>query len=249
MENKTKIGLCVIAYNRPEYLKQCLQRLKIHNWGGADYRLVSVDFKDTGVQTELIDICKEFGVPCISFNKNVGVGRNKNEGLKHMLKEGCTDIFVMEDDILMRNPNTCKHYINEAKRIGVEHMNFALHGPLNKNHKKTFGIATVYPHCVGAFSYYTKNVLEKVGLIDEGFTNAWERVHHTWRIANNNFTTPFWYFADHPQSALMLEEIPGSIDNSSIRPRDDWKKNIQEGKAYWIKKHGFFLPPFPDGFY
>lgn len=245
----SKIGLTVITYSRPDYLKQCLQSLQLMNWGGADYKLVCADFKDTETRDKILQICKDYNVNCLSFPENVGVGRNKNAGLKQMIKDGCTDLFLIEDDILMRNPNTCKHYIQEAKRIGVQHMNFALHGPLNKGHKKTFGIATVYPHSVGAFSYYTKNVIEKVGLIDENFKNAWEHVHHTWRIANHNFTTPFWYFADHPQSALMLEEIPGSIDNSSIRPRNDWKQNIADGKAYWIKKHGFFLPPFPEGFY
>jgi GT2 family glycosyltransferase len=130
-------------------------------------------------------------------------------------------------------------------------MNFAHHGPMNslKGAKRTFGLATVYPHCIGAFSYYTRKVLERVGLMDENFVNAYEHVHHTWRIANHNFTTPFWYFADHPQSHLMLEEIPGSISNSSIRIREDWQTNIGKAKEYWIKKHGFFLPPFPREFY
>lgn len=245
-----KIGLCVIGYSRPNYLEQCLEHLDENDWGGAELKVVALDFKDEETNIKNIEVANRYLPDQILVNdKNIGVGKNKNRGMQYLLDNGCTDIFIMEDDILMLNPNTCRHYIKEARDTGVEHLNFALHGPLNKGHKKMFGKSTVYPHSVGAFSYYTSRVLNKVGLIDENFLNAWEHVHHTWRIANNNYTTPFWYFADHPQSTRMLQEIPGSIDNSSIRPRSDWKKNIEEGKKYWYNKHGIFLPPFPEGFY
>jgi GT2 family glycosyltransferase len=245
-----KIGLGITAYSRPNYLIKCLESLQLNKYGGANEVVVSIDYKDEETSQQLQSIVSRFGLDYIAHPTNIGVGKSKNSLFKELLSRGCEHIFIMEDDILMKNPNTCTHYISEARRTGVQHMNFAHHGPANASVKPmTFGRSTVYPHCVGAFSYYTKYCLETVGLIDEGFVNAWEHVHHSWRIANNNFTTPFWYFADHPYSQDMLEEIPGSIENSSIRPRDDWGSNIAKGKEYWLQKHGIFLPPFPTGLY
>ena len=53
---------------------------------------------------------------------------------------------------------------------------------------------------------------------------------------------PFGLFIDAAGSKDWLEEIPDSIDNSAIRPRDDWQKNIDEGLEYWKSKDGVGLP-------
>jgi hypothetical protein len=41
---------------------------------------------------------------------------------------------------------------------------------------------SLYPHCVGAFSYYSKKCLDKIGLLDERFFNAKEHLDHTYEI-------------------------------------------------------------------
>lgn len=43
MKQNDKIGLAVITYNRPVYLRRVLDRLKKLNWGGANEILVVVD--------------------------------------------------------------------------------------------------------------------------------------------------------------------------------------------------------------
>jgi len=249
-----KIGLAVISYARPQYLKACLASLNANNWGGATYRLLIIDYKDEETKRQNMMVAIEAGVNnVIYFTENRGVAKAKNEAFKRMLNADCEHIFVMEDDILMVSPTTCGSYIHLANFSGLEHLNFAHHGPMNKNKKKVIEhkntLVQVHPNCVGAFSYYSRHCLETVGLLDEHFYNAWEHVEHTMRIADAGLTTPFWYFADCPGSEKLLQEIPGSIDYSSIRPRDDWGKNIQEGKEYWLKKHGKFLPPYPHDFW
>jgi hypothetical protein len=39
--------------------------------------------------------------------------------------------------------------------------------------------------------------------------------------------------ADATGSDLWLEEIPGSFENSAIRPRADYQANIDGGLAHW----------------
>jgi hypothetical protein len=94
-------------------------------------------------------------------------------------------------------------------------------------------------HSVGAFCYYTREVLKKCGLIDENFHNAFEHVEHSYRIAKDGYTTPYWNWADIANSMDYLDEIECSEKSSSIRPRNDWKENIIKGATLFQKKHGY----------
>jgi hypothetical protein len=109
--------------------------------------------------------------------------------------------------------------------------------------------ATVFPHCVGAFSYYHKDYIQEVGYMDERFMNAWEHVEHTFKGCQMKLNPPFWYFVDHPASDKMLKEIPGSNHNSSIGVRPEHQENVKKGQQYWLHKWGMWLPQFPDKFY
>lgn len=235
------IGLAVITYKRFDFLIKCLNSLKENNWGGADVIVVvEDDYGYSEYEQEVIKkTIKDKG---LYFRKNNGgVASAKNLALNLFISIDCDNIFLMEDDIFIKDPEVCHKYIDYAKNSGVEHMNFALHGPLNIGGKFIFEGKTVYPQAVGAFSYYTKNCIEKAGLFDENFKNAYEHVEHTWIISNLGLTTPFWNFIDHPDSDKMLEEIPGSIERSTRRDRSDYQINIDNGEEYWIRKHGRFI--------
>ena len=242
------IGLGITTFNRPDYAKQCLESLIKNKFGGANRIYLYNDGSDKEHNDDYMKVhyhAEQYGVEVYDSSLNQGVGQAKNFLLERMMNDGCTHCFLIEDDILLKDPDTCNKYINYAKEKGIHHMNFALHGPLNKDRKGEHNGICVYPHCVGAFSYYTTASLEIVGLMDENFNNAWEHVELTYRYDKKFLTTPFWFFADHPESGDMLTEIEGSIDYSSIRPREDWQKNIKEGQEYWIKKHGEWLPKRP----
>jgi hypothetical protein len=97
------------------------------------------------------------------------------------------------------------------------------------------------------FSFYTKEVLEKVCLIDEDYYNAWEHVDHTYCIIKAGYHPPFWWFADLANSHKLLAEAPGAIDNSSIANKSNqWHKNVYGGREIYLKKHGHYpnQPPF-----
>ena len=239
------IGLGIVTYQRPDYLRQCLLSLIKNNFGGANKIIIVDDGSDSKHDKDyqlIIEAAKEHNVVFVKNPINKGVAATKNIAIGYLHKEGCEHILLMEDDILMKHPTTCLNYIAYAKEKNIQHLNFALHGEMNKGKKSDYKGICVYPECIGAFSYYSREVIDKVGGMDEKFINAWEHVEHTKRIIDAGFHTPFWKFADHPFSELYLEEITGSIDNSSIRPRLDWSKNIREGMAYWIRKHGDWLP-------
>lgn len=237
-----KIGLGIVTYNRPGFFAQCADSV-IKNGRDIDYLVVYDDDSDDKHELEYIDAldelksCFKEKIHIILSDKNRGVGKAKNIVLKNMFNHGCDYMFTLEDDILLKSPEVFNKYIEAGKKTGFHHLNFALHGPANKGgYKYTDNTVDYYPHCVGAFSMYTKEVIEKVGYIDENFNNAWEHCEFTQRIGDAGLTSPFWAFADVHGSQNLLEEIPGSIDNSSIRPNPNWQKNIDEGLKYWREK-------------
>lgn len=182
--------------------------------------------------------------------------------MQYLLDQGCEHIFLMEDDILIKDEKVFEKYINHSLISGIKHLNFALHGPANK--KGSTGFKTLedrkdvdgepnprmiipypegvkialYPNCVGAFSYYHKSVLDKIGLFDPMFKNAWEHVEHTFQAIKNGFHPPFWYFADIENSWEYLTDIPNSIQESTIARTPEWNDNFIKGTEWYKKKHG-----------
>lgn len=198
----------------------------------------------------------------IQHSTNECVGAAKNSALQYLLDLGCEHIFLIEDDILIKDEKVFEEYIKHSIISGIKHLNFALHGPANK--KGSTGFTTLeerksldtepnprtiipypegieialYPNCVGAFSYYHRSVLDKIGLFDPKFKNAWEHVDHTYQAIKSGFHPPFWFFADINKSWEYLTDIPNSIENSTIARTPEWNENFRKGTEWYKKKNG-----------
>lgn len=235
-----KTGVAILTYNRPEYFKQSLSYvLKLKN-------VDCIALHDDGSKMpEYADILYNLPTRIKIFRplNNGGVAKAKNKVVKYLLSQGCDYIFLIEDDILVKNPDTLNKYIKTHEQTGINHFNFHAHGPGNPNPVNRGDLVTMWPNCVGAFSFYTKKCFEKAGLFDEHFKNAWEHVEHTARLAKLGLTSPFWYFADVNGSEEWIKEIKGSIENSSIRHTPEWTRNMEEGLIYWRSKDGIGIPP------
>ena len=192
--------------------------------------------------------------------------------MKYLLDQGCEHIFIMEDDVLIKDENVFDKYIKTSVVTGIKHLNYALQGPANKKGAQGFDNLedrakqddltepnprqivkytddieiALYPNSVGAFSYYNREVLEKIGLFDEVYKNAWEHVDHTLEAYKNGFTTPYWWFADINKSWEYISDIEGTIQNSTISHTDTWHKNYQNGFLHFKKKHKYGPTEIPD---
>ena len=231
----------IVTKDRVDFFQKCYDSVKKSN--NVDFIMAVND----GEQDVKVDENHLY----VKNKKNLGVGKSKNLLLKKALELNADHIFLVEDDIIMKNPEVFNEYIKARNLTGIQHFCFGYHGPANKN-----GISGGKPcpryiidygnvkiainmHSVGAFCYYTREVLEKCGLIDENFHNAFEHVEHSYRIAKDGYTTPYWNWADLANSMEYLDEIECSEKSSSIRPRNDWKENIIKGATLFQKKHGY----------
>lgn len=229
-----KIGLGIITCDRPVFLNQVLKSIPFK-------RIDEVVLVDDGTEP-LPSKVDTLNLTYLKNQKNIGVGRSKNRAMLHLLNQGCTDIFLIEDDIIIKNSNVFDEYIKASKESGIKHLMYGYHGPANKKDKKpnprcvveynTMRIA-FNPNCVGGFCYYTRDLLMRIGLFDEKFLNAWEHVEHSYRAVINGYLPAYWWWPDIVNSNDFLEELACSENDSTIRPRSDWKKNITEGAKYF----------------
>jgi len=256
-----KIGVGIITCNRNEFLegllaslpKHVIDELVIVNDGKAENQ---IKVPGTWLQNEV----------------NLGVGKSKNKAMKHLYDKRCDYIFIIEDDMIIKEESVFQKYINACKESGIQHFNYGPGSPFNRKQQiKDFDLhnrhlldqhtdpnpkliieynnnvkIALYEHTVAMFSFFTRKVLEEVGFIDEAYYNAWEHVDHTYCIIKAGYHPPFWWFADIADSEKYLTEAPGAIDNSSIANKSDqWLKNVTKGREIYLKKHGHYpnMPP------
>lgn len=244
------IGVGIVTCNRPAFFMKCFRSVP------ADVTLAVVNDGNEFADWQKLLSEKKFDY--IHNEQNIGVGKSKNKLFRTLLAKGCTDIFLVEDDIIIKNADVFAEYIRAKNTTGIQHFNFGYHGPANKNgvsggqpHPRYVvdygGIKIAFnTHSVGAFCYYTKLVLEEAGLIDEDYTNAFEHVDHDYRIYKAGMGAPYWHFPDIANSTDYLDEIECSEKSSAIRPRADWMNNIRNGAELFKKKHGY-LPAWQGG--
>lgn len=245
---KGKIGLGVITCNREDYYKRCV--------GCVDKNKIDVCVTVNDGHEYHKEAYPEW-THLIQHSTNKCVGISKNEALRYLIQNDCEHLFLIEDDILVKDNNVFEQYIKTAFTTGIYRLSYALHGPANLKPDKTPNPRAVieypggiklalYPNCVGSFEYMLKGMIKNCGYMDEIYKNAWEHVAHSYKMIKKGLLPPFWWFPDIGESYNYLDEIASSEVSSVIRPRTDWKENMQKGAAYFKYTTGYYPTEIPQ---
>lgn len=245
-----RIGVVLITYQRFDRFKESFENLMKHRKDVNeivivdDCSVIDKESYDNYFSSLLFN-----DVIVMRNSSNKGVANAKNRGLKYFYDKGYDYIFTLEDDINIIDSEVFNKYIEVSEKTGNYYLNFALHGPLNIGNGKPFRLCKtdilIYPHIVGAFTLHTKKLIDEIGFYDEKFLNAWEHVDYYYQAALKDLCTPFWMFADIVDSDKYLQEQRFAIDDSSIRPREDWMTNIAKGAQYFYTKNGVSIHDIP----
>lgn len=247
----SKIGIGIVTCNRKDFLQDCIAGIDLSKVDEA----VIVNDSTLDVRHGLFHV--------INNNENIGVGKSKNKILKYLFKKNCDYMFIIEDDTIIKDNNVFAEYIKASKITGIQHFNYGPGTPFNRKQNQNFDIhnrhelsqiseptprkiidygdikISLYQHVAGMFSFFTREVIEEVGYIDEDFYNAWEHVEHTYRIIKKGLHPPFWYFADIFNSHHFLSEHKDAIEKSAISKNNEtFLENVKKGSKIYIKKHG-----------
>jgi glycosyltransferase involved in cell wall biosynthesis len=256
---KEKVGVGIITFERLDFLKGLLSSLEpckdvIDN-------LVVVN------DGEPIDnFSLSFG-DWVQNDTNQGVAKSKNKAIKHLFDKGCDYIFIIEDDMIIKDKSIFEQYVTAYKTSGIHHFNYGPGSPFNRkqiiqnpdlhnrhlldegtdpNPKlivdyKTCKIA-LYEHTVAMFSFFTRTLLEQgLGYMPTDYDNCWEHVCSTYSIIKAGYHPPFWWFADLANSHKLITEAPGAIENSSIaKDKTEWMKKVMAGREIYKNKHSHY---------
>ena len=256
MNNNEKIGVGIITCNRPEYLKQLLNSL-------TGCLVSSIVIVNDG---KPLDANPPLGV-LLNNEKNVGVAKSKNKAMKYLYEQGCEFIFIIEDDMIIKDKTVFDQYVNAYKSSGIHHFNYGPGSPFNRKQKiRNFDLhnrhlldsgtepnpklvvdygackIALYEHTVAMFSFFTRTLLDQnLGYMCEDFDNCWEHVSSTNYIIKAGYHPPFWWFADLANSHDLIEEAPGAIENSAIaKDKSAWMEKVMAGREIYKNKHGYY---------
>lgn len=251
-----KIGIAITTYNRENYLRGLLETIPYQ------YRNHTYIFNDGD---DIIDIPHHYRYVKNEFN--LGSGKNKSKALNHLISQGYEYLFTIEDDMLIKDGSIFERYIKASEASGVQHFNYGPGSPFNRVQSiKDYDLhnrhlldqkskpnpklivdygndvkIALYEHTVAMFSFFTRGVIEKVGVFDPDYKSAFDHVDHTYRIIKAGYHPPFWWFADIADSHEYITEQPDAIQNSSIaKDEQKWMEEVMEAREIYKRKHGHY---------
>ena len=243
---KSKIGVGIITYNRPDFFKKCFDSIPDHK---IDHFVVVNDGSKLPFHLEDTQI--------IQHETNKNVGESKNDAMRCLLDHDCDYIFTLEDDIIIKDDNIFEKYINASKETGIQHFNFGYSQRENLDHnlKPVWRKIIEYKNSkivlnqniLGAFTFYTRNALQTVGLHHKDFNKGHgDHLELTYRAYKHGLTTPFWWFADIYGSWDMIENQSNFTTDSKVRNPDTIQKYFNEARQIFKRLHGLDIFDVPN---
>jgi len=179
-----KVAIIICSYNQKKLLEKCLKSL-YKKTDYKNYKVFFVDDSGTGKIGEFVK--KNFKKADITINKkNLGFSGANNVGMKKALKDYHPDyVLLLNDDTEIIDKNWLKRMIEvgeKDKKTGIlgckiiypdrtlQNMGGYLKGweitkEINKNKRNPFEV----DHVMGAFMLIKKEVLNKIGFLDENY--------------------------------------------------------------------------------
>lgn len=221
-----RVLIGIVAHNRPECTIKLLESLD------TPYPAILINSSNDNIPEYDNVINKSYlGRPLYQSTKGTSVVFNKNVILLEFLKTRADYLFIIENDIRIKNNNVFNKYIEASKKYSIPHMNFTTICDKEFVYNWNDNII-VHEKCQGAFQFFTKKAVERSGLMDEDFdSNSVEHVEYTNRVQRNmNYDPWCWHYLDLINSGDYLEyqKVESSISNTpeiTQKYRDlMWKK-------------------------
>lgn len=249
---KPLISIIILNFNGKKIINNCLKSLKMINY--VNYRIIVVDNNSSdGSQSFITDNFPD--VHLIVNDKNYGVSKGLNIGIKAALEIGSEYIFTLNNDIIVE-----KNILNELLQKYMKYNKIGILGPImywpNKSnliqsgggmiewekgvcyHKYTNQKLVKLPPTIEVdyvgLIFIKKEIIDKIGLFDESFFAYWEDVDICIRVKKLGYkvqtvsSAKVWHLG-----SFTTEKLGGFISYYSNRNRF-WfmKKHLKINKYF-----------------
>lgn len=184
----------------------------------------------------------------VGIAKNIGLRAAKNDGYKYL--------FLLEDDILIKDNKVFEEYILTAADSGLwsAQLSYGLHGGIRGNNvaldgtpkkrasvKYTQKVVDFYLHSFQAFTLIHTDCLNDGGYYDERFLNAAEHLSQHDKFFRRTIGLPMFWHADIENSHLYITDQDANHESSVIRKNtQEFEKNFQYSWQLFKDMHGYY---------
>ncbi|MCM1251799.1 MAG: glycosyltransferase family 2 protein [Clostridium sp.] len=238
-----KISVILVNYNGKEYNDKCIASILSSTISGQ-IQIVAVDNAST--DDSLLMLQKNWGdneqVAILTLDDNYGFSRANNEGIRWAMEQGMEYFLLLNNDTEIE-PDTIENMLScqqEKKAIVVPKVLYAdnrdviwcaggdfspvvkkaLQRGFNQMDKGQFNDSGECRFANGCALFLSKEIIDKIGVLDERFFLYYEDTEYSMRAARNGIK--IWYCAD----AVVYHKVNGST-----------KGNEKPANAYYISRN------------
>lgn len=183
--------------------------------------------------------------------ENKGVAFAKKKIIDFFKLTTKNHLFIIEDDIIIKNPKVFQYYIEFSKKSGLLHLNwndcmewtksYIFDVQYDENYDYT---GRVTRDCAGAFQYFNREVINEFET-DTNYINAWEHIDVELQLSVKGYNPPFWNWVTPIRSGDYLgsQEHGGQ---STITDKPGYKENVMKGMQHWVSKWGYHINQIPQ---
>lgn len=208
----SKVAIILVNYNGKEYIKECIESIQAIDY--KNYKIIVVDNNSTD---DSLVYLKSLGneIKLIEAKENGGFSFGNNLGIKYAIENGFEYFLLLNNDTLVkrdflskmlesfnRNPDAgivgAKiMYYPEKNRIwfgggDVSWTRFrVVHNHIKETDNGQCNAEVEINFMTGCAMLISKEVIEKVGLLDEEYFMYCEDLDYSFKVLDNNFKIIF----------------------------------------------------------
>ncbi|HWD86807.1 MAG TPA: glycosyltransferase family 2 protein [Mucilaginibacter sp.] len=210
------LGLVTVLYKSDGFLEDFFRSLSIQTY--TDYHLYLIDNSSSPATEELVKrLAKQYAIPAythVQNDGNYGVAKGNNLGIKPALEAGCDYVLLLNNDIEFVNPKLFEEMMDRAVNHGEDViipkiMFFGTRviqsaGGIFINYKgvshsvgykhpdgEPYNEPGYHEYAPTCFMLVSKNVFEKVGIMDEKYFVYFDDNDFTYRVSRAGFRLYF----------------------------------------------------------
>lgn len=239
-----KIGIGITTYNSENYFNQLYKSLN------------GIKFDELVVVNGGQPYREKYDCEWIQHKKNQFVSVCRNDCIVFLMNRGCEHIFLIEDDMLLKNKEVFNRYINASKKSGIKYFTFVstspgAGAPGNRTPKLVVDYdndtsISLYGNLCNEFTYHHASVFKKGYLYDPGFRELLDGELTYRECLAKKWTPPFWWFPDITNSDEYVCNNPNAKSRLQDPSREDNRdKLIGHFATLFYNKHKLHIPEIP----
>ena len=237
------ISVILVNYNGKEYNDKCIQSI-LNSTIRGQIKIIIVDNLSTDGSLEALE--EHWGsneqIQIIQLRRNYGFSRANNEGIRAAIKQGIENFLLLNNDTEIES-FTIEKMVESQKQTGAIVVPKVLYADrpeiiwcaggefssvvkkprqsgLNQPDGPEFQVSRFCGFANGCGLLLTKEIIDKIGFLDERFVLYYEDTEYSLRALDNGISV--WYCAD----AVVYHKVNGST-----------KGNERPENAYYITRN------------